>query len=146
MAEVLPGGSRESQVGDGSFSAINTAASVPSDSSRAGIRSLPYRRGAVMAKKPPAQKLSDSKIEDNLRRTILPIPDIRPVGFTTYDAKDPETKFPPIRDLRPPKGAPNVLIVLIDDAGFGSSSAFGGPCHTPNAEQLAAGGLMYNRF
>ena len=48
--------------------------------------------------------------------------------------------------LRPPKGAPNVLIVLIDDAGFGSSSAFGGPCNTPTAELLAAGGLKYNRF
>ena len=42
-----------------------------------------------------------------------------------------------------PQEAPNVLIVLIDDAGFGSSSAFGGPCQTPNAEALAAGGLKY---
>ena len=57
-----------------------------------------------------------------------------------YDAKDPEAKFPPIEPLRPPAGAPNVLIVLLDDAGFGSSSAFGGPCHTPNFEKLAAGG------
>ncbi|HEV3109030.1 MAG TPA: arylsulfatase [Candidatus Binataceae bacterium] len=64
----------------------------------------------------------------------------------TYDAKDPDTKFPPITQLRPPKGAPNVLIVLLDDAGFGSSSAFGGPCNTPTAESLAAGGLRYNRF
>ncbi len=64
----------------------------------------------------------------------------------TYDAKDPDTKFPPITQLRPPKGAPNVLVVLIDDAGFGSSSAFGGPCNTPVAESLAAGGLKYNRF
>ena len=38
------------------------------------------------------------------------------------------------------KCAPNVLIVLIDDAGFGCSSAFGGPCHTPTAERLAADG------
>ena len=35
-----------------------------------------------------------------------------------YDAKDPDTKFPPIEQLRPPKGAPNVLLILIDDAGF----------------------------
>jgi arylsulfatase len=68
------------------------------------------------------------------------------VGLTTYDAKDPDTKYPPIRDLRPPEGAPNILIVLIDDVGFGASSAFGGPCHTPNFEKLAAGGLKYNRF
>ena len=83
-------------------------------------------------------KANTHKADDDLKRTVLPIPDKEYVGFTTYDAKDPETKFPPLRDLRPPKGAPNVLIVLIDDAGFGSSSAFGGPCHTPNAEQLAA--------
>jgi len=83
---------------------------------------------------------------DNIQRSVLPIPDQPRKGLITYDAKDPETKFPPIPQLRPPKGAPNVLIVLIDDAGFGSSSAFGGPCHTPNAEKLAAGGLKYNRF
>jgi arylsulfatase A-like enzyme len=39
-----------------------------------------------------------------------------------------------------------VLVVLLDDAGFGSSSAFGGPCQTPNFERLAANGLRYNRF
>jgi arylsulfatase A-like enzyme len=83
---------------------------------------------------------------DKLSRDILPIPDSRHVGLTTYDARDPHTKYPPIRTLRPPDGAPNVLIVLIDDAGFGSSSAFGGPCHTPVAERLAKGGLKYNRF
>src|SRR5215467_8774359 len=79
-------------------------------------------------------------------RSHLPIRNTQRPGFVTYDAKDPETKFPPIRDLRPPEGAPNVLIILIDDAGFGSSSAFGGPCQTPNAEKLAAGGLRFNRF
>src|SRR4029079_18473385 len=69
-----------------------------------------------------------------------------PVGLTTFDAKDPDTKYPPINQLHPPKDAPNVLVVLIDDAGFGSSSAFGGPCQTPNFEQLAAKGLRYTRF
>jgi arylsulfatase len=66
--------------------------------------------------------------------------------FIAYDAKDPDSKFPPIEQLRPPAGAPNVLVILIDDAGFGSSSAFGGPCQTPNAEKLATGGLKYTRF
>ena len=79
-------------------------------------------------------------------RHVLPIPDQAYAGPITYDAKDPDTSFPPIEPLRPPEGAPNVLIVLIDDAGFGSSSAFGGPCNTPNAERLAANGLKYNRF
>ncbi|HRZ39216.1 MAG TPA: sulfatase-like hydrolase/transferase, partial [Candidatus Paceibacterota bacterium] len=70
---------------------------------------------------------------------------IRP-SSVVYDAKSPDAKFPPIPQLRPPRGAPNVLIVLIDDAGFGSSSAFGGPCQTPTLDKLAAGGLKYNRF
>ncbi len=79
-------------------------------------------------------------------RSALPIPDRQAPGLTTYDAKDPNTSFPPIEPLRPPDGAPNVLVVLVDDVGFGASSAFGGPCHTPNAERLAAGGLRFNRF
>src|SRR4051812_47301256 len=79
--------------------------------------------------------------EDKKHRSHLPIPTPERTGLITYDAKDPDTRFPPIEQLRPPKGAPNVLLVLIDDAGFGSSSAFGGPCATPNAEKLAAGGL-----
>jgi arylsulfatase len=83
---------------------------------------------------------------DPIQRAILPIPDRRPVSLTTYDAKDPDTKFPPITPLRPPTGAPNVLIVLIDDAGFAASSAFGGVVNTPTAERLAHAGLRYNRF
>jgi hypothetical protein len=83
---------------------------------------------------------------DSIQRQVLPIPDRKPVTLTTYDAKDPDTKFPPITQLRPPTGAPNVLIVLLDDVGFGAASAFGGPCRTPNAERLAANGLKYNRF
>lgn len=63
----------------------------------------------------------------HLAREQLPIPDAKHVGLTTYDAKDPNTKYPSIKELRPPAGAPNVLIVLIDDVGFGASSAFGGP-------------------
>ncbi len=51
----------------------------------------------------------DSK--DKIQRSVLPIPNIQPFGLTTYDAKDPDTKFPPIRELRPPKGAPNVLVI-----------------------------------
>ncbi|MCU1369968.1 MAG: sulfatase [Ilumatobacteraceae bacterium] len=80
------------------------------------------------------------------QRASLPIPDVAQPGLTTYDAKDPDTAHPPIEPLRPPEGAPNVLIVLLDDVGFGAASAFGGPCATPNAERLAAGGLKYNRF
>ena len=83
---------------------------------------------------------------DSIPRQVLPIPDRKPVCLTTYDAKDPDTKFPPITELRPPAGAPNVLVILLDDVGFGGSSAFGSPCQTPTAERLASKGLKYRRF
>src|SRR5688500_12393540 len=79
-------------------------------------------------------------------RDVLPIPDRPHTGLVTYDAKDPDTAFPPIEPLIAPDGAPNVLIVLLDDVGFGASSVFGGPCETPNFERLANHGLRYNRF
>jgi arylsulfatase len=83
---------------------------------------------------------------DSRSRANLPIPDPQHVGVTTYDAKDPDTAFPAIERLRPPEGAPNVLLILLDDVGFGASSAFGGPCQAPTAERLAAGGLAFTRF
>src|SRR5690349_10859577 len=83
---------------------------------------------------------------DENYRSHLPIVTPHRDASITYDAKDPEAKYPVIEQLRPPTGAPNVLIILIDDAGFGSASTFGGPCQTPNADQLAAGGLKFNRF
>lgn len=81
-----------------------------------------------------------------LQREVLPIPDQRYQGLITYDAKDPASSFPPISPVRPPAGAPNVLLVMLDDTGFGASSAFGGPCFTPTAERLSGRGLKYNRF
>ena len=79
-------------------------------------------------------------------REVLPIAD-RPYDGPVYeDAKDPDATFPAIEPLRPPADAPNVLIVLLDDAGFGCASAFGGPCQTPTAERLAADGLTFTRF
>ena len=86
--------------------------------------------------------------ETMIGRQNLPIPDAHQPypGLVTYDAKDPATSFAPTEELRPPAGAPNVLVVLLDDVGFAASSAFGGPCDTPVAERLAAGGLKYTRF
>src|SRR5262245_28759384 len=57
--------------------------------------------------------------QGDIRREVLPIPDRKPVALTTYTANDPDTRFPPIHQLRPPAGAPNVLVVLLDDVGFG---------------------------
>jgi arylsulfatase A-like enzyme len=79
-------------------------------------------------------------------REVLPIPDRAYDGPLYEDAKDPRATFPPIEPLLPPAGAPNVLVVLLDDVGFAASSAFGGPCATPTAERLAGNGLKYNRF
>jgi arylsulfatase A-like enzyme len=79
-------------------------------------------------------------------RTVLPVPDECVAGPVAYDAKQEGATFRPIRQLRPPAGAPNVLIVMLDDVGFGAPSVFGGPVSTPAAERLAAGGLSYTRF
>jgi arylsulfatase A-like enzyme len=75
----------------------------------------------------------------------LPRPDFRFKGEVgrTYQDSDPAT-FPQI--LRPPKGAPNIVLVLLDDVGFGQFSAFGGGVPSPNMEKLAAQGLRFNRF
>ena len=74
------------------------------------------------------------------------MPDMRKKGLITFDAKDRPPSSRRFERLRPPKGAPNVLIVLIDDVGYGATSAFGGPCQTPNVDKLAEGGLKYTRF
>jgi len=79
-----------------------------------------------------------------LDRTALPIPEPKVVPITVLDARN--AKAPPRFEVKPPKGAPNVVIVLIDDIGFGHSSAFGGPIRMPTLEKLAGNGLKYNRF
>jgi arylsulfatase len=77
-------------------------------------------------------------------RTVLPIAETAYPPITELDAR--KAKPPPRFDVKAPKGAPNVVIVLIDDIGFGHSGAFGGPISMPTLEKLAAGGLKYNRF
>src|SRR5262245_37118032 len=75
----------------------------------------------------------------------LPRPDFHFKGQVgrTYQDSDPAT-FPQI--VRPPKGAPNIVLILLDDVGFGQFSVFGGGVSSPNLEKLAAQGLRYNRF
>jgi arylsulfatase len=85
-------------------------------------------------------------MNDDSGRRVLPIPDLPAVEPPAYDARDADAVYPPLRPLRPPAGAPNMLVILLDDAGFGSSSAFGGPCRTPTFDRLAANGLRYTRF
>ena len=75
---------------------------------------------------------------------MLPIPEPPVPVYTELDARN--AKPPPRFEVKAPEGAPNVLIVLIDDMGFGQSSAFGGPIHMPTVEALANDGLRYNEF
>ena len=80
-----------------------------------------------------------------LAQETLPRPDFRfqgQVGRTQQDSDAPT--FPKM--VRPPKGAPNIVLILLDDVGFGQFSAFGGGVPSPNMERLAANGLRYNRF
>jgi arylsulfatase A-like enzyme len=79
-------------------------------------------------------------------RSVLPVADPAPPRSVPYDATDPSARFEPMAPLRPPAGAPNVLVVLLDDLGFGVAGAFGGPVRTPTADRLAANGLRYTRF
>jgi arylsulfatase len=77
-------------------------------------------------------------------RTVLPIPEPQYPHSTVLDVRNATP--PPRFEVKAPAGAPNVLIVLIDDMGFGQSSAFGGPIHMPTVERLANSGLRYNEF
>ena len=77
-------------------------------------------------------------------RTNLPIAEPPRKAIDTLDARD--AKAPPRFEVKAPEGAPNVVIVLIDDIGFGASSAFGGPIRMPTLEKMAGNGLRFNRF
>jgi arylsulfatase len=77
-------------------------------------------------------------------RTVLPIPEPNYPLATELDARD--AKAPPRFEVRAPKGAPNVIIFLIDDIGFGHASTFGGAIPMPTLDRLASQGLKYNRF
>ncbi len=78
-------------------------------------------------------------------RTVLPI---REPGPPTYKELDVRTATPPTKrfTVKAPEGAPNVVVILIDDMGFGVSQTFGGPVYMPTLDKLAQSGLIYNRF
>ncbi len=101
---------------------------------------------AVRGASAPMPSAYATQVSDagSLDRTVLPIPEPEVDPITELDAR--KAKAPPRFEVKVPAGAPNVLIVLIDDMGFGQSSAFGGPIHMPTLERLARGGLKYNEF
>jgi len=82
--------------------------------------------------------------EDNFDRTSLPIQEPERPTYSELDVRNVEA--PPFFEVKAPKGAPNVVIVLIDDIGFGGPSTFGGPIQTPTLDALAAEGIAYNNF
>jgi arylsulfatase A-like enzyme len=75
---------------------------------------------------------------------VLPLPPAPFKGKIGLSAKDSKTDFP--KPVQAPKGAPNVVVIILDDAGYGSSSTFGGPCDTPTLDKLAQNGLRYTQF
>src|SRR5438067_7227064 len=75
---------------------------------------------------------------------VLPNPPAPFKGQIGLSYKDSKPDFP--QDVHAPKGAPNILLVLLDDVGYGASSTFGGPINTPTLERLAKNGLKYTNF
>ena len=79
-------------------------------------------------------------------RTHLPYAGRRADYEPAHDVRDQHEPLPARDRLHAPEGAPNVLVVLLDDMGFGAPSTFGGPCRMPTADRLADDGLRYSRF
>jgi arylsulfatase A-like enzyme len=105
------------------------------------VQGRPQASGDTAAR---ADNGADKAGADKVDRTVLPIAEPKLKPITEIDAR--KAKAPPRFEVKAPKGAPNVVIVLIDDMGFGQSSAFGGPVQMPTCERLAKNGLRYNRF
>jgi arylsulfatase A-like enzyme len=92
----------------------------------------------------PVPGSNENTSQDNLDRTVLPIHEPTYSAITELDARN--AVAPKRFEVKAPAKAPNVVIVLIDDIGFGHSSAFGGPINMPTLEKMAANGLKFNRF
>ena len=85
---------------------------------------------------------SPSLLAADIDRTRLPIPQPTPEKVTA--ALPADVPLPTPWEVRAPDGAPNVVIILLDDIGFGAPSPFGGPVNMPTLQQLADNGLSYN--
>ncbi len=84
------------------------------------------------------------RASDQLDRSSLPIPEPKRPVYTELDVRN--VKAPPRFEVKAPDGAPNVIVILIDDMGFGVSEAFGGPVPMPTLSRMAGNGLRFNRF
>jgi hypothetical protein len=124
------------------ITALPTIAAALLAAAIAGCQSSPPGESGNVAGPPtPAGAAS---AQQDLDRTILPIQEPKPPTYTELDARN--LKAPPLFEVKAPEEAPNVVIVLIDDLGFGAPSTFGGPLQTPTFDRLAEGGLRYNNF
>ena len=90
---------------------------------------------------PPAPEAAGIRPADGGR---LPKPDPAFRGKVGETYKDSTPDYP--EPVKAPEGAPNVLLILLDDVGFGMASTFGGPVPTPHLQKLADDGLKYTRF
>jgi arylsulfatase len=99
---------------------------------------------ALLAIPANAQQAASPGVVLPTDRSVLPIPEPQYPHSTIFDARNATP--PPRFEVKAPASAPNVLIVLIDDMGFGQSSAFGGPISMPTVDRLANEGLRYNQF
>jgi len=99
---------------------------------------------AERAEPPQATDPSVTSMPGTLDRTILPVPDPVFPKITELDARN--ATAPPPFSVNAPEGAPNVVIVLIDDIGFGAADGFGGAIQTPTLDRLAEDGLRFNQF
>jgi len=99
---------------------------------------------ASCSQQEPKTETAPTTTAGEFDRTILPIKEPTYPALTELDARN--AKAPARFEVKAPEKAPNVVVVLIDDIGFGHSSAFGGPIQMPILEKLAANGLKYNRF
>ena len=88
--------------------------------------------------------LSTASAQEKIDRTILPIQPPKYKPITEMDAR--KATKPERFEIKPPADAPNVVIVLIDDIGFGAIKPFGGAIETPTLERLATDGLRFNHF
>jgi arylsulfatase len=102
-----------------------------------GLLTASGRLTETLAQDPKAESATPS-------RTHLPLPDPEFHGTIGKTYEDSKPDYP--QGVSPPRGAPNVVVILLDDVGFGHAGTFGGPIPTPNIDKLAAQGLRYNRF
>jgi len=116
----------------------------PGDSGRRRCRGLLGQSRAGVRRRGKSRRGPGTASAGELDRTRLPIPLPEREPFTEIDARNAEAP-PPFR-IDAPEDAPNVLVVLIDDAGFGTTETFGGRARTPTLSRLADGGFRYNQF